>query len=233
MPKAIKKKAVKQKNVGSEIEATERLYDIKNRLMDKQKKLVTYGLGAAAVFILGAGIMIYQNIEKESSRKLEYDAYKVYYNQYQKKPLTPQEQFQKSLDLFKQAYAKKKSARVLLYIANSNYELGRLDDAIANLNEFTKTYASEKELLPLAYHKMAGIQLKKGNQAEALKALDTLSKSSGYIYKDYALVETARILESQGKKEEAAAKYKELTDKFKESPFLEEAKSKLGEKKAG
>lgn len=232
MPKAIKKK-VKQKNVDSGMEATERLYDISARLRDKQKKLVTYGIGAAAVFVLGAGIMLYQNNEKESARKFEYEAYKIYYNQYQKTPLTSQEQFQKSLDLFKQAYAKKKSPRLLLYMANCYYELNRLDDAINSLNEFTKTYASEKELLPLAYQKMAGIQIRKGNQAEALKTLDVLYKSSGNIYKDYALVEAARILESDGKKDEANAKYKELTEKFKESPFLEEAKSKLAEKKEG
>jgi predicted negative regulator of RcsB-dependent stress response len=230
MPKAIKKK-IKQKDV--EIEATERLYDIRDRIRDKQKTLVQYGLGAAAVFVLGAGIMIYHNNGIESSRRLENEAYKVYYSQDQKNPMPAQEQFQKALDLFKQAYAKKKSPRLLLYIASCNYELNKFDDALANLSEFTRTYSSEKELLPIVYQKMAAVQIKNGNQAEALKTLDTLYKSPGNIYKDFALVETARILESEGKKEEANAKYKEITDKFKESPFIEEAKSKLGEKKEG
>ena len=230
MPKAIKKKN-KQKSV--EIEATERFYDIRDRIRDKQKTLVTYGLGAAAVFVLGAGLMLYRNNEIESSHRLENEAYKVYYTQDQKNPLPGQDQFQKSLDLFKQAYAKKKSAKLLLYIASCNYQLNKFDDALAGLSELTKSYSSEKELLPIAYQMMAAIQIKKGNQAEALKALDTLSKASGNIYKDYALVETARILEGEGKKEEANAKYKELAEKFKESPFLEEAKSKLAEKKEG
>jgi TolA-binding protein len=50
---------------------------------------------------------------------------------------------------------------------------------------------------------------------------------------DYALIEEGRILEKDGKKEAAAAKYKELAEKFPGSPFLEEAKAKLGEKKEG
>jgi hypothetical protein len=73
--------------------------------------------------------------------------------------------------------------------------------------------------------------MKKGNKAEALKALDALYKSGGTIYKDLALVESARILENEGKKDEALAKYKELADKFKDSPFLAEAQAKIAEKK--
>ena len=79
---------------------------------------------------------------------------------------------------------------------------------------------------------MAAIQLIKGDKEAALKTLDTLYKS-GTILQDYALVEAGRILEKDGKKEEAAAKYKELTEKFPGSPFVEEAKTKLGEKKEG
>lgn len=230
MPRVIKKKT-KKKNVGVETEVADRLSGIKDRLKEKQKTVLSYSAGAAAVIIVVAGVIFYQYSEGEKARKLENDAYGVYYNEYQKQPISTPERYQKALDLFQQAYNKKKSARLLLYIASADAELGKYDDALKGLDRLTKDYASDKDVLPLAYQKMADIQLKKGNKAEALKALDALYKSNGTIYKDLALVESARILESEGKKDEALSKYKELTDKFKDSPFIAEAAAKLAEKK--
>jgi predicted negative regulator of RcsB-dependent stress response len=87
----------------------------------------------------------------------------------------------------------------------------------------------------MAYRQLASVQLKMGNKPEALKTLDTLYRTDGEIFKDLALIESARILEGDGKKDEATAKYKELTEKYKSSPFADEAKAKLGvtEKKEG
>lgn len=230
MPRAIKKK-VKKKNSGVENEVADRLYDIKDQLKNKQKTVLTYGIGAVIVVMTIAGILLFRYTEGEKSRQIEYEAYKVYFNEYQKRPLSGQEQFQKALDLFQQAYNKKKSPRLLFYIANSYAALGKDDEALKNLNALIKTYSSATDILPLAYQKIADLQIKKGNKDEALKTLDALYKSNGNIYKDLALVESARILESQGKKDEALAKYKELTEKFKDSPFSAEAKAKIEEKK--
>jgi TolA-binding protein len=146
--------------------------------------------------------------------------------------MSKQEQYQKALDLFQQAYSKRKSPRVLLFIAGSYAELGKYDDAMKTLTDFTKKYPNARSLLPLAYKEMAAIQLIKGDKEAALKTLDTLYKSST-VMQDYALIEAGRLLEKDGKKEEAAAKYRELAEKFPGSPFIEEAKTKLGEKKEG
>ncbi len=232
MPKAIKKK-IRKKTAGSEIEVKDRLSEIKNTLKKRQKTVFTYSAIVLTVVLVIAGIFIYKYISDSKSQQLEYEAYKTYHNMYQKKTLSKQEQFQQALDLFKQAYGKKESPKLLLYIASCYYELDRYDDALNTLNEFTKKYADQKDLIPLTYQKMAMIYLKKGNKDEALKMLDTLYKYSGNIYKDFALIETGRILEKEGRKEDAMTKYKELTEKFPESPFSEEAKAKLGIKKEG
>jgi len=231
MPKAIKKK-VRKKTAGTEHEVQDRLSDIKDLLRKKQRTVLTYSIAVVVIILAAAGAMFYKSTEDEKGRQLEYEAYKIYYNEYQKRPLSSQEQFQKALDLFKEAYNRKKAPRLLLYTANAFYELGRFDEALNSLNDLIKKHP-EKDLVPLAYQKIASIHLKKGNRDEALKALDILYKSPGTIYKDFALIESGRILEAAGKKEEAAAKYKELTDKFKDSPFNEEARTKLGEKKEG
>lgn len=230
MPKTIKIR-LKKKTVGTETDVQDRLSDIKNRFMQRQKTVVTYSILAVTVVLVIAAIVFYQYTAKAKSRQLEYEAYTIYYNEYQKESLSKQERFQKALGLFQQAYSKSRSPRLLLYIADSYYELDRYDEALAHLDEFIKEYTAEKDMLPLAYQKTAMIHLKKGNKDEALKTLDILYKSATNIYKDLALIESGRILDEDGKKQKAAAKYKELTERFPESPFFEEAKGKLVEKK--
>jgi len=63
--------------------------------------------------------------------------------------------------------------------------------------------------------------------------LDRIVAAPGDMLKDIVLVQKARMLEQDGKKDEATALYKELTEKYPASPYLEEAKGKIGEKKAG
>ena len=231
MPRAIKKRASK-KNTGTEVEITSVLENMRDTLKKKQKAVLTYSLIAVSAALVLAVIIFYQHTADQKSRELENRAYNVYYNLYQKKGVSKQEQYQQALDLFQQAYNRQKSPRVLLYVASCYFELEKYDDALKTLNTFTKKHANAKDLLPIVYQKIAAIQLIKGDKAAALKTLDTIYKSGG-IYQDYALIEEGRILEQDGKKEEAAAKYKELTLKFPESPFAEEAKTKLGEKKEG
>jgi predicted negative regulator of RcsB-dependent stress response len=234
MPRAIKKKSRKKNvGVGAENEVVDRLSDIRDQLREKQKTVVIYGVTALTVIVAVAAIFLYRYNTAEKSRRLEYEGYKTYYGEYQKQPAAGPEHFQKALDLFQQAYQAKKSAKLLFYVASSYSELGKYDEAMKSLNELIKDYPSDKDILPLAYQKMADIQLRKGDKDAALKSLNTLYMSGGNIYKDLALVESARILESQGKKDAALAKYKELAEKFKDSPYFAEAEGKLGEKKAG
>lgn len=232
MPKAIKKR-IKTKDVEHEVQ--DRIADIRELMQKKQKAVITYGGAAALVLIAIVGLLFYRYSNQEKARQLEYEAYKIYRYEYQKTPLPRKEQVEKAAALFQQAYDKRKSPRLLLYIAGCYSEGGKDTEALATLNLFLKNHASEKSLLPIAYRQLAGVQLKMGNRPEALKTLDTLYKTDGEIFKDLALIESARILESDGKKEEATAKYKELTEKYKSSPFAEEAKAKLGltDKKEG
>jgi predicted negative regulator of RcsB-dependent stress response len=232
MPKAIKRR-VKSKNVENEVQ--DRITDIREMMQQKQKAVIMYGGAAALVIVAIAGLIFYRYSNEEKARQLEYEAYKIYHHEYQKTPLPRKEQVEKAAVLFQQAYSRHKSPRLLLYLANCYYEEGKDAEALTTLNLFLKNHASEKGLLPMAYRQLASVQLKMGNKPEALKTLDTLYRTDGEIFKDLALIESARILEGDGKKDEATAKYKELTEKYKSSPFADEAKAKLGvtEKKEG
>jgi len=233
MPKAIKKKSTHKKDVDTEIQVRDSFEGIKRSLEQKQKSLVAYGLIALSAAVVIGGIVVYQFNANDKARQLEYEAYKTYYNMYQKTPLAGQEKAQKALELFQQAYEKKKSPRVLLFIADAYAEMAKYDDALKTLDEFTQRFVREEALIPLAYQKMVALQLKKGTREEALKTLDRISNAAGDMLKDFALVQQARMLEQDGKKDEAIVKYKELSEKYPQSPYAEEAKTKFGEKKSG
>ncbi|MDH4231098.1 MAG: tetratricopeptide repeat protein [Nitrospirota bacterium] len=231
MPRPIKKK-VKKRDIGSEDELRDTLHDFREKLRKKKKTVLVYSVIALSAVLVFGVIFFYQHTSEKDARALETRAYNSYYNLYQQRNLPNQERFQLALNLFQQAYSKRKSPRVLLYIASCYYELEKYDDALKTLNDFTKKYKTAKDLLPIAYRKTAAIQLIKHDKEAVLKTLDTLYKS-GPVFQDYALIESGRILEQEGKTSEAAEKFRELAEKFPGSPFAEEAKAKLGEKKEG
>ena len=234
MPKQIKKR-LPPKNTDTETEVKDKLATFVENIKDRQKKVATYGVVVLVIIISIIGISIYSYSQQQTARQLEYDAYNIYYNEYQQSPFTAKERYEKALTLFTKSYETKKSPRALLYRASCYYELGRYDDALETLKDFTGRYSNEHEMIPLAYVKIAQVYQKKGETDEALKTLDALSHFKTALYKDLALMESGRILERKGKLKEAQNKFKELTTLFPNSPFFEEAKAKAesSEKKEG
>jgi len=145
----------------------------------------------------------------------------------------PRDLYQKALELFKKASDTRKSPFSLFYIAACYYELGKQDEALKALKDFARTYADDDKYAPLAYQKMALIYAKQGNINEAKKALDSISSMKGDVYKDFALLEYGKLLEKEGKSDEAKKKYTELVQKFPNSPFKDEVAAKLSGKKEG
>jgi len=232
MPKAIKKRTSK-KIAGTEEEVRDKLVGLKDTLQARKRTVLKYGAIVLVVLMAIAGFLFYDHASKKKARILAYEAYKIYENLYQPQPLPKEERYRKALDIFRQSYDARKSPSVLLYIAGCYYELGNYDETIKTLKDFTQRYSNEDKLVPLAYEKLAMAYERKGDTKEAMKALETLYNLKGYIYKDLALMESAKLLEREGKTDEAMKKYKELSEKFPNSPFIDEAKTKLGQKKEG
>ena len=234
MPKPIKKRITK-KSATTEEEVQDRLSGLKESIRERQKTVLQYGAVVLVIILAVASFFLYSSHASKKARGLEYEGYTIFYN-ISKTPMSTEEQYQKSLDIFQKAYNTKKSPVSLFYVAACQYELGRLDDALKSLKDFAGKYSSDEELIPLAYQKMATIYIKKGDMNEAKKTLDTLYTLKGDIYKDFALMEYARILEKEGKPDEAKKKYQELTTKYPDSPFIDKAKEQLSvttEKKKG
>jgi len=231
MPKQIKKR-IPKKTVTSEADVKNKLAGLKDTLKERKKTALTYGAGILVILIVIVSFLVYNYTSQKKAKIFEYEAYKIYYNT-PAQSVTKEEQYKKALDIFKKAYDTRKSPTSLFYIAACYYEIGKYDDALKTLKDFTQRYSKEDRFIPLVYQKIATVYLKKGDINEATKTLDTLYSLNSDIYKDLALIEYGRLLEKAGKVEEAKKKYKELTTRFPNSPFMDEAKAKLSEKKGG
>ena len=231
MPKQIKKR-IPKKTVTSEADVKNKLAGLKDTLKERKKTALTYGGGILVILIVIVSFLVYNYTSQKKAKIFEYEAYKIYYNT-SAQSVNKEEQYKKALDIFKKAYDTRKTPTSLFYIAACYYELGKYDDALKTLKDFTQRYSKEDRFVPLVYQKIATVYLKKGDINEAMKTLDTLYSLNSDIYNDLALIEYGRLLEKAGKVEEAKKKYKELTTRFPNSPFMDEAKAKLSEKKGG
>jgi len=225
MPKAIKKRA--EKKAHKEEDLRETVTDIKERLKQRQRTLVYALAGFLVAAISTVVVTVHLKTSKAKASELEFEGYKLYYSDEQTLGMTSFERRQKALEMFKKSYAAKKTPYVLFYIANCYYELGNYDEAVKTLNELNSEF-SDARINSLAYYKIAMAYLKKGETDNALNALKSLYSIKGATLGDMALLEWGKILESQGKKEEAQEKYKELINKFPKSALLEEAKKRAG-----
>ena len=225
MPKAIKKR-IPKKTADAETEVKERLSTLRDTLRERQKTAIKIGAGILVVIIAVASFFIYSHNSAKKAQEYGYQAYKIFYSADRLPPTDKEGQYKKALELFNKAYGTKKSPVSLFYSAACYYELGKYDDALKTLKEFTQKYSGEKRFIPLVYQKMAMVYVKKGDMNEALKTLDTLSALPGDIFKDLALLESGKLLEKQGKPDEAKKKYEELTKKFPDSPYKDEAAAK-------
>jgi predicted negative regulator of RcsB-dependent stress response len=224
VPKIIKR--ISKEDEGEET-IQETVDDLRKRLKDKQKTLIIGLVVFLAVITVIGGYSLYNKTTNSAAHELETEAYKAYYGDFQSQPAPAPDRYRKALDLFQKSYEKRSRPHILLHIANCHYELGNYDEAVKVLKDLTGRYA-DAPILPLSYYKLAMTYLKKGDTENALATLGNLSAIKDSGLQDLALLESGRILDGMGKKDEAKVKYKELVDRFPKSALVAEAKSRLG-----
>lgn len=227
MPKPIKKKVVKQE---ARAEESVRSYMARTaEVLEARRKQI--GIAALAVLvavIAVAGFVMHQRSQERRAQEAFYEGYKHYHALYETRLLPRPNRLEKALESFRSSYELEGSPEALMYIANSQYALGRYDESLASLDELVKTFPEDDIYVPLVLYKAAMIKLKQDKPEEALDYLDRLYAAKGDSYKDLALAEAASILESLGREEEAKEKYRALLDLYPASSFAEEARFKTG-----
>lgn len=227
MPKAIKKVIVKKSDDEQYQESVEHL---RERLQERQRSLVKIGAAVLAVLVLAAGIFVYLDNAKAKAAAYELEAYKHLAGADPATAKLPAaDRVQKALDAFSKAYAEKKSPDLRFSMGLCYFDLGKMDEALKVFQEVGES--SDARFAGLGLYKVAMVQLKKGDSAKALAALDRVVLTRNAPLRDLALVESGKILLAQGKAEEAKAKFQEVITKFPQSPLAEEAKASLAAQK--
>jgi tetratricopeptide (TPR) repeat protein len=227
MPRPIKKKISKHDTATEETVRTF-MSVATEKVESNLRQVVIVAAAVLAVIIAVAGFFYARGGVEEKSAIAFYDGYKSYYGLYEAQALPPVARYERSLESFKRSNEAKSSPEALLYMANSQEQLGMYEDALASLREMESRFGGNDILVPLAIYKTAMVQLKAGKSDEALGTFERLYNYENTIYKDLALVEQARVLEGLGKHEEAVTKYNSILAEFPESPFIEEARIRTG-----
>ncbi len=221
MPKPIKKR-VQKKSAEKEVLT---VYEICKNYYIENKRFVHLAVFAIIALVLLSFITInYFSSKSEKAHELLSEGYRLYSSRNNPKE---KDSLREALSKFKEAFDKNRSAETLYYIANTEYKLGKYDEAIRSLNKIVKEFKDNKEILSLAYLKKATILLKQDKKEDALRVLNELYSSDTRYLKDVALYEEARILEDLGKKEDAKKKYEELVKKYPASPYKATAEAKI------
>lgn len=223
MPKAIKKKTIKPSKAEADVKNI--LIDAKKIVREKKSIFLPLFIVLVAIVISIAGLLTYRSSMNRKAAALEYEAYKTYYNLFQKQPLQKEEQYRMALEKFKKAYETRKTPFSLFYIASCYYDMGQYEEVLKTLKSLNEQFPDDERFVPLSFYKMAMTNIRKGDRDAALKPLDTIYNYKTGSFKDLAIIESARILDAMGKTAESDKKYEELTKNFPASPFIEEAKA--------
>lgn len=227
MPKPIKRRAQKQA-MGAEESVRTFMSVLTEKLETNFRQVVIGAAVVLGIVILVAVFFIYGGSADKKARAAFYEGYKSYYGLYDARALTEFERHERALESFKRSYDIRHDPKTLLYMANAQHDLGKNDEALNSLEELVSGFPGDNLYISLALYKAAMISEKTGNLEGALKFLDRLYALESDFYKDAALIESARILDGMGKKEEALMKYETILEKFPNSPFKEEARFRTG-----
>ncbi|NOY65590.1 MAG: tetratricopeptide repeat protein [Nitrospirae bacterium] len=229
MPKPIKKrkrkKHITEEEVYSFLETCRDYYENNKRFVHL---LVVAMLSLVVIVVFTT---YYFKDRAKKAYALEYEGYKYYHKLYDASALSDDEALNKALEKFQLAYKKKPEAISLYYIALVQLKKGQDDKALKSLETLVKKFPRNKELTALSLYEIAQIQIRKGNRESALRNLEKMYALSSPYFKDLALYESARLLESMNKTEEALKKYSLIVERYPSSPYFSIARSKIEEKK--
>lgn len=147
------------------------------------------------------------------------------------KELTKTERLQKSAALYDEIVAKypgTSTAMVAQYESGNVYfELEDNEAANQRYLSFLQKHPDQKQLAALVHLKLAYLNQKKGDLPSAMNQFKAAYDMEDGHSRDQAGFELGRALEQTGKKEEAVAIYKKLSEGSGQSPWAAEATARL------
>jgi tetratricopeptide (TPR) repeat protein len=118
----------------------------------------------------------------------------------------------------------------LFYAGACSYDLKKDEDALSLYQEFLKKTAGEQNYLrPAAYEGIGYVYERKGDYKQAIEWFDKQKSDASDSLNMMASLNLARCYAAQGEREKACTSYKEFTEKYPSSSFVEAAKTGVSE----
>jgi tetratricopeptide (TPR) repeat protein len=188
-----------------------------------KKQFMMALIAAVVVIVLGVGYALLRSMQEQKATPLVAAAYEYY------DPSTgTTADYQKALGLFRavhKEYANTMSGAIAqYYVGNCLLNLGQVDEAIKEYQNFIKIYSGEKFLLGLVYQRMGSVYSGLNRQADAIQAFEQSEKLIG---PGVSTIELARMYEAAGNIPESQKKYKLVLDKLAGTAWGMEAMGKV------
>jgi predicted negative regulator of RcsB-dependent stress response len=136
---------------------------------------------------------------------------------------------EKAFTALKSKYSMSKEAKLAtLFLARIAADRGDAAKAISELGELTSRKSGD-DVSRLAMLALVKLRLDKGEAAALVPELqDMADGKDARLPQDMALFELGKVLEKQGKSDDAAKAYRKLVEQFPESAYRQQAQTRLG-----
>jgi len=224
MPKPIKKRPVKA--VQQQEDVQEALSKFAAQAAERKKHLAIAGIVLLVALLVSVGAYLFNKNAAQRALQAESEGYMLFSSSY-KTAAERTEALERALKSFREANDTRPTAFRKYYIAATLYELGRYEDTTRALDELDSEYASNKRFVPVSKLKRAMTYRSMGNNEAALSALQEFNFITSSSLKDFAMMETAELLEIMGREDDAQLYYSQILRDFPESRFAQKANSRL------
>jgi tetratricopeptide (TPR) repeat protein len=224
MPKPIKKKAVKAEVKQEDVQ--EVLSKLAAQAVERKKHLTVAGIAVLVVLLISAGAYLFNKNASQRALYMESEAFMLFSGVYE----TASERahaLEQALAGFRDANATRPTPFRKYYEAAILYDLGRYEECLKALDEFDSEYSSNMRFVPISRLKRAMVHKSMGNNEAALSTLQEFSFISSKSLKDYAIIQTAELLDAMGRQDEAQQYYSQVITDYPESRFAQIAQKML------
>jgi len=227
MPKVIKKKPAKKRNVEKTEDVKSAALHAIDAIKGRQRQVIIITSLIAAIAVIVIVLTLYNSSQNTKAHELEMKADSIYFTVNPDNQLPQTEKWKQALELYKQSVDVKATPTALFSLGNCYYNLGDYENAIKQFNAFVGKFGNDDIILPLVYQKLVSAYFKTGKNDAAVDTLARLSKISNGAFRDTALSMEARHYEETGDNAKAQEKYRELVGEFPNSPWSAEAAAKV------
>lgn len=207
-------------------EVAEAAVEARDWLEDNLQLVLTWAAGIAVIAAIGTGIWFWMQA-KQAEQRAALSAAHADFVKAEESGFTDFDAMSAALDAFAGVAdgSGKSAATARYYQAVTLHKMGRSEEALPILEELVA--ADARTLQSAAQTLLVSLYVDAGRTDDALALLAAAAESESGLPAEQALLQQARLLEGEGREDEADALWRRLRDEYENSAGAGEAARKL------